>query len=378
MDLEDMEKEPEDHHGSSQPSAVTPVAPKRGRRGASRGIASAVAAVSNCTRESSRRASTKRVCIHGRSQAYNCRECGGAAFCEHGRVKRRCVLCGGSGVCPHRRRKERCRECGGKQVCPHGKRKQDCRDCGGSAICEHRHVRRRCKECFALAKCRHGNRLHLCDLCQQSGIFICEHLHERSACRECGGHALCLPHGKELRHCRECKGLPARRTPVVVPPPSSHARLSPTQPPPVGMTFNAPPPPPPPPQPQPAQQQPPPPEPRSQPAASVSRKQGGTTVQEIESEETVSVALADSQCPFGIPEEHNNNPVPSGWPGAAAGVETTSWHHFAPSYIMVGGHPFAYTLPELQFAARFDAVAASILASIAASATAHVARGSRQ
>uniref|UniRef100_A0A0G4F317 Uncharacterized protein n=1 Tax=Chromera velia CCMP2878 TaxID=1169474 RepID=A0A0G4F317_9ALVE len=329
-----------DHLAFSQPP-VAPVAPQRARLVSQASTVSAVSAASNCSNNSRRRST--RTCVHGK-QAYSCRECGGAAFCEHGRVRRRCVLCGGSGVCQHRRRKERCRECGGKQVCLHGKRKQDCRDCGGSAICQHRHVRRRCRECWELAKCRHGNRLRLCGLCQQSGIFICEHLRERSACRECGGHALCLPHGKEVRHCRECKGLPPRQTPAIVSPPNPHFRQYAQQT--VHLGFNT-------------QQQ------RSQSsdmAAPSCSHTAGTAEEMGASETTASTAFPpDSGCQFGIPEDTS-----------VSGVD----HHFAPSSLsivrtssaMVGGHASssssAYTLPELQRAAThhgggYDDVAAA-------------------
>ena len=43
-----------------------------------------------------------------------CKECGGSAFCVHGREKSTCKECGGSLICVHGRhwQKHWCKECG--------------------------------------------------------------------------------------------------------------------------------------------------------------------------------------------------------------------------------------------------------------------------
>jgi len=43
--------------------------------------------------------------------------------------------------------KNRCRECGGSAFCEHGKRRGRCGECGGGALCEHGTRRDYCKEC---------------------------------------------------------------------------------------------------------------------------------------------------------------------------------------------------------------------------------------
>ncbi len=50
---------------------------------------------------------------HNRWGKSRCKECGGSAICEHGRLKYSCKECGGSGICEHDRRKSKCKECGG-------------------------------------------------------------------------------------------------------------------------------------------------------------------------------------------------------------------------------------------------------------------------
>ena len=50
-----------------------------------------------------------------------CKECGGSAFCEHGRLRSQCKECGGSSICEHGRIRSECKECGGSQICEHGR-----------------------------------------------------------------------------------------------------------------------------------------------------------------------------------------------------------------------------------------------------------------
>ena len=45
--------------------------------------------------------------------AMQCKECGGAGICEHGRRRYQCKECGGKGICEHGRRRSKCKECGG-------------------------------------------------------------------------------------------------------------------------------------------------------------------------------------------------------------------------------------------------------------------------
>jgi len=64
-----------------------------------------------------------------RSQRSQCKECGGASICTHGRRRVVCKECGGSSLCEHRRVKSRCKLCGGGSICEHGRRKSKCKRC---------------------------------------------------------------------------------------------------------------------------------------------------------------------------------------------------------------------------------------------------------
>jgi len=75
-------------------------------------------------------------CPHGKTRKYNCKECGGSAYCDHGKQKRYCKECGGSAYCEHGKEKSYCKECGGSAYCEHGKRKSLCKKCGGSMLCK--------------------------------------------------------------------------------------------------------------------------------------------------------------------------------------------------------------------------------------------------
>ena len=79
--------------------------------------------------------------------ALECKECGGASICEHGRQRYTCKECGGRGICEHGRRRSLCKECGGGSICEHGRQRSKCKECGGGSICEHGRRRSECKEC---------------------------------------------------------------------------------------------------------------------------------------------------------------------------------------------------------------------------------------
>ncbi len=106
-------------------------------------------------------------CEHGtRREKNKCKECGGGAFCPHGRRKQNCKDCGGSAICPHGRRKSECKVCGGSAICPHGRIKYKCTDrvCGGSAICPHGRIKYKCTECRET--CSHGTKMYKCKMCR--------------------------------------------------------------------------------------------------------------------------------------------------------------------------------------------------------------------
>lgn len=103
------------------------------------------------------------MCIHSKRKA-RCRECGGSAFCVHG--KERCRECRRS-FCDHGKRKAMCRDCGGS-FCVHGKRKAMCRDCGGSAFCVHGKRKARCREC---KRCSCGRRASIDLFCKTCYTF---------------------------------------------------------------------------------------------------------------------------------------------------------------------------------------------------------------
>ena len=54
----------------------------------------------------------------------NCKECGGASFCEHSRQRSRCKECGGSSICEHGRQRYWCKNCGGGAYCEHGRERR--------------------------------------------------------------------------------------------------------------------------------------------------------------------------------------------------------------------------------------------------------------
>ena len=55
--------------------------------------------------------------------------CGGSAFCEHGRERKKCKECGGASICEHGRRRHECKECGGRGICEHGRMRSHCKEC---------------------------------------------------------------------------------------------------------------------------------------------------------------------------------------------------------------------------------------------------------
>jgi hypothetical protein len=85
-------------------------------------------------------------CEHGRSK-YECRDCGGSAFCMHDKRKTICHECGGSSLCKHQRVRTKCKDCKGVGICKHNRRKEICQDCRGKQICSHDKQRWRCKDC---------------------------------------------------------------------------------------------------------------------------------------------------------------------------------------------------------------------------------------
>ncbi|KAG5188994.1 hypothetical protein JKP88DRAFT_253092 [Tribonema minus] len=141
-------------------------------------------------------------CPHGKQRSYFCRECGGGAFCTHGRNRYTCKECGGKGICAHGRHRFSCKEeCGGRAFCAHGRKRTTCKECSGGAFCEHGQQRTRCKECGGGALCEHGRRRYTCKECGGKGI--CGHGRHRYRCKECGGGGIC-EHVHVRRECRTC------------------------------------------------------------------------------------------------------------------------------------------------------------------------------
>ena len=60
-----------------------------------------------------------------------CKECGGSAICEHGRVRSTCKDCGGhqSGDLRARSSALVYARSGGSQICEHGRRRSRCKEC---------------------------------------------------------------------------------------------------------------------------------------------------------------------------------------------------------------------------------------------------------
>lgn len=131
-----------------------------------------------------------------------CKTCKG--YCEHKRVRSRCIECGGGSICEHKRLRYQCIECGGTSICDHNKRRSRCIECGGGGICEHKQLRTRCIECGGGSICEHKRRRNECVECQ--GGSICEHKRLRSRCVECEGSQIC--EHKRLRfQCVECEPI---------------------------------------------------------------------------------------------------------------------------------------------------------------------------
>lgn len=96
---------------------------------------------------------SKDTCRHGKIQIY-CRQCGGAATCEHTSNKYKCDKCRPKIKSKNSRQriikpKIPKIKSGPYKIkhCPHGKRKYHCRDCGGAGVCEHTENRFNCSTC---------------------------------------------------------------------------------------------------------------------------------------------------------------------------------------------------------------------------------------
>ncbi len=50
-------------------------------------------------------------------------------------------------------------------LCPHNKRKYDCKPCGGGAWCTHGIIKRICKDCNARGRCEHDKDKKYCKVC---------------------------------------------------------------------------------------------------------------------------------------------------------------------------------------------------------------------
>lgn len=145
----------------------------------------------------------RKKCEHGR-YSFQCRDCGGSAFCIHKKRKNNCSECGGNNICIHDRIKSNCVDCKGGAICPHQKRRSRCVECAGGSICIHLKVRSRCVECGGQDLCIHHIRKEYCAEC--GGSSICEHGIRRSRCADCGGSELCDEHKRDKHNCVECNG----------------------------------------------------------------------------------------------------------------------------------------------------------------------------
>ena len=62
-----------------------------------------------------------------------CKECGGASICEHGRQRHSARSAVGQSICEHGRQRSQCKECGGSGICEHGRVRSTCKECGGAS-----------------------------------------------------------------------------------------------------------------------------------------------------------------------------------------------------------------------------------------------------
>ena len=69
-------------------------------------------------------------CEHGVKYRSTCKVC---SACPHGKR----ALGARSGVSRVHSRRSQCKECGGSAFCEHGRQRSKCKECGGSGICEH-------------------------------------------------------------------------------------------------------------------------------------------------------------------------------------------------------------------------------------------------
>ena len=146
---------------------------------------------------------SKNVCPHNKVKHF-CKDCGGCAYCEHGKAKQVCRQCkllkqGGGSICEHDKIRTNCKDCGGGSLCQHMRHRSNCRDCGGSQICKHGRAKYSCTKCKGAGVCEHGTLKQTCKVCR--GSSWCSHGRLKKQCRECGGSVFCH-HNKRWRVCR--------------------------------------------------------------------------------------------------------------------------------------------------------------------------------
>jgi hypothetical protein len=143
------------------------------------------------------------LCPHNKIRHF-CKDCGGCAYCEHGKAKQVCRQCkllkqGGGSICEHDKIRTNCKDCGGGSLCQHMRHRSNCRDCGGSQICMHGRAKYSCTKCKGAGVCEHGTLKQTCKVCR--GSSWCSHGRLKKQCRECGGSVFCH-HNKRWRVCR--------------------------------------------------------------------------------------------------------------------------------------------------------------------------------
>ena len=86
-------------------------------------------------------------CVHGKTDTYHCRDCGGKGFCTHNRHKATCKICKGNKICLYNNIKYTCKLCKGASLCPHLKIKGRCRKCKKIGMCVHNVIKHICTVC---------------------------------------------------------------------------------------------------------------------------------------------------------------------------------------------------------------------------------------